>query len=137
MAIKTESAIERDFLQLLKDSSLASVLRGRIYRDEMRPADAKTEDIVFKFIAGTDAQIQEGIVVVNIYVPDLKRSGGRAVKDFSRIDALQEEAIKLTDNSTHSSEYRLTTDGSMTTIPVEGIEQHMIVLRLRFRRLSD
>ena len=80
MAIKTESAIERDFLQLLKDSSLASELRGRIYRDEMRPADAKTEDVVFKFIAGTDAQIQEGIVVVNIYVPDLKRSGGRAVK---------------------------------------------------------
>ena len=50
MAIKTESAIERDFLQLLKDSSLASELRGRIYRDEMRPADAKTEDVVFKFM---------------------------------------------------------------------------------------
>lgn len=137
MAIKTEIEIERDFLQLLKDSSLASELRGTIYRDEMRPPNAKTEDIVFAFLGGIDEQIQEGIVVVNIYVPDLKRNGGRAVKDDPRIGVLQKEAIKLIDNSTHSSEYRLKTDGSMKSSPVEGMEQHVIVLRLKFRRYSD
>lgn len=134
MAIKTEIDIERDFYLMLESSELGKALKGKVYRDEMRPADAMTEDIVCKFIAGIDDQIQSGIVVCNIYVPDQTKKGGKKVKDFNRIGELQRLAMNLLGVT---SEYKIATDASMTTIPVEGIEQHMIVLRLKFERISD
>lgn len=137
MAIKTEQEIERDFYMMLVESDLGLALRGKVYRDEMRPADAKTEDLVVKYLAGVDDQIQEGVMLCHIYVPDLTQKGGRKVKNFERIASLQSLARQLFDKSVNPSEYRLSTDGSMKTIPVDGIDQHMIILRLRYRRISD
>lgn len=134
MSVKTETQIERDFYSMLKTSSLGTELKGSIYRDEMRPANAKTEDLVLKMIAGTDEQIQEGIIVCNIYVPDVLQKGGKPVKDFDRIGKLQAKALELIGCT---SEYKIRTDGSPVTIAVDGIAQHMINLRLRFERIID
>lgn len=135
MAIKSEQQIERDFYLYLSTTALGKELRGSIYRDEMRPANAKTEDLVLKLIAGTDEQIQEGVIVCNIYVPDLQRKGGKSVKDFDRIAVLESLAIAIPSDATR--EYKMRTDGTPTTIAVEGTGQHMIVLRIRYRRISD
>lgn len=134
MAIKTESQIDRDFYSLIANSQLGKAIKGKIYRDEMRPADAKTEDIVSKFIAGYDEQIQYGIVVCNIYVPDIPHKGGKKIKDFVRIAELEEKIQALLESG---GDYRLTTDGTPKTTAVEGLEQHRIDLRLKFQRLSD
>ena len=74
---KTEIQIERDFYQFIKNSDLGAALRGTVYRSEMRPADATDEDLVVKFLAGTDEQIQRGTVVLNLYVPDIDYTDGR------------------------------------------------------------
>ena len=52
MAVKTENQIERDFFSFVKGSNLGKALLGGVYRSGMRPNDAKTEDLVIKFLAG-------------------------------------------------------------------------------------
>lgn len=49
MATKTEQQIERDFYSFVNKSPLGKAIKGKVYRDEMRPADAKTEDLIVKF----------------------------------------------------------------------------------------
>ena len=78
--IKTEQQIERDFYSFIKESSLGKAIKGSIYRPDMRPADAKTEDLVVKFYTGIDEQIQSGTVIIDIYIPDVKNTDGRMVR---------------------------------------------------------
>lgn len=132
--VYTETKIERDFFTMIKASALGQEIKGGVYRDEMRANNAKTEDVVVKFIAGTDEQIQAGIVVCRIYVPDLLQKGGKAVKDYNRIGVLQDKARGLIGCTT---EYSITSDGTFSTINMEGMSQHCIVCRLKFERITD
>ena len=52
MATKTEQQIERDFYSFVNKSPLGKAIKGKVYRDEMRPTDAKTEDLIVKFYTG-------------------------------------------------------------------------------------
>lgn len=132
---KTESQIERDFYALIKSSVLGKEIKGEVYRSEMRPYDATTEDIVVKFLAGEDEQIQTGVLIVNIYVNDKTGKDGRNVIDHSRVAKIEESAIKFVE-SCDDAEYLITTDGSMVTYPIDGIRQHQISMRLKFQRLN-
>ena len=83
--IKTETQIERDFYSFVKNSDLGKAIRGKVYRPEMRPTDATTEDLIVKFLAGLDEQVQTGVVIFNLYVPDIPYTDGRMVPDRKRI----------------------------------------------------
>ena len=133
--IKTEQQIERDFYSFIKDSSLGQAVKGGIYRAEMRPADATTEDLVIKFLSGTDEQVQTGVVVINLYVPDITSSDGRKVKDATRIAELEELILSFVDDNA-DTEYWLRTDGTPTSMYNEEISQHLIYARIKFNRIS-
>ncbi len=92
---KTEIQIERDFYGFIKQSTLAEAIRGDIYRRGMRPNNAKTEDIIVKYLGGIDEQIQAGTVVINIYVPYIPYQDGRRGEDLNRIGELQEAGNAL------------------------------------------
>ena len=66
MAVKTEIEVERDFYSFIRNGSLGNAIRGEVYRPDMRPSNAKTEDLIVKFLAGLDEQIQTGVVILNI-----------------------------------------------------------------------
>ena len=57
--------IERDFYSFVKNSDLGKAIKGKVYRPEMRPANATTEDLIVKFLAGLDEQVQTGVVIFN------------------------------------------------------------------------
>ena len=134
--IKTENQIERDFYTFIKQSKLGKGVKGTVYRADMRPDDAVTEDLVVKFLAGLDEQIQSGVVIINIYVPDrVYPDTGRKTKDHARIGVLQ-DLIQSFVNDNDNNEYWMQTDGTPTTTPIEGIEQHCISARIKFNRLS-
>lgn len=135
MAIKTEQQIERDFYSFIKGSNLGAAIKGNIYRSEMRPNDAKTEDLVVKYLAGIDEQIQSGVVILNIYVPDIAYQDGRKVIDHKRIGELQELVNEFV-NSNDNSEYWMQTDTTPTTMKNEDIEQHFIYVRIKFNRIT-
>lgn len=134
---KTEMQIERDFFSLVKNSPLGQAIKGGVYRSEMRPEDATTEDLVVKFYTGTDGQIQAGTVVFDIYVPDVAYgTKGRMVSDKKRIGELQ-ELIQSFVNDNADTEYLLYMETSPYTIEVEDIEQHCIKTRIKFNRLAQ
>ena len=135
MAIKTENQIERDFFSFVKGSKLGEAILGGIYRPGMRPNDAKTEDLVIKFLAGIDEQVQSGVVIFNLYVPDIPYSDGRMVKDMNRIGELQELILDFVNNA-GDGEYWLMTDVTPTTMRNEEIEQHFIYARIKFNRIT-
>lgn len=134
--IKTENQIERDFFTFIMQSKLGKGIKGTVYRADMRPDDAATEDLVVKFIAGLDEQIQSGVIIINIYVSDITNpSIGRKIKNHARIGELQ-GLIQSFVNDNDDTEYWMRTDGTPTSTAVEGIEQHCISARIKFQRLS-
>lgn len=132
---KTEIQIERDFYQLIKESSLGAAIRGTVYRSEMRPADATDEDLIVKFLAGTDEQIQRGTVILNLYVPDIIFTDGRKVADKKRIGELQELILDFIETC-DDTDYWIESDGTPYSTMNPDIEQHLIVSRLKFQRIS-
>lgn len=135
MAIKTEIEVERDFYSFIKNGSLGNTIKGSVYRPDMRPANAKTEDLIVKFLAGLDEQIQTGVVILNIYVPDAKNTDGRMVRDAARIGVLQ-AAIRDFVDKNDETEYWMETDGTPTSMKNEEIGQWCVTARIHFRRIS-
>lgn len=134
--VKTSEEIERDFYTLIKASTLGSAIKGSVYRDEMRPSDAETEDIVIKFLSGLDEQVQTGIVILRIYVPDLpKGKNGKKVIDHTRIAELQSHYRTFIDEN-GDVEYDITSDQTPYTTYEEEIEQHFIYCRIHFNRIT-
>lgn len=136
MATKTEKQIERDFFKFVCDSELARSISGKVYRKGVRPPDSDKEDIVVKFLSGLDEQIQSGIVVLNIYVPDETiRGTGTKVEAFERVAELEEILLTFIEEN-DSNEYDLSKDGTPKSLEAEGIEQHFIQARIKFRRTT-
>ena len=135
MAIKTEIEVERDFYSFIKNGSLGNTIKGSVYRPDMRPANAKTEDLIVKFLAGLDEQIQTGVVILNIYVPDAKNTDGRMVRDAARIGVLQ-AAIRDFVDKNDETEYWMETDGTPTSMKNEEIGQWCVTARIHFKRIS-
>lgn len=131
--LKTSTSIERDIIELLRGSELLEELRGTLYRAGLRPADATSEDAVLHFLTGRDEQIQEGFVMLTLYVPHLPLS--RPLPDYERIDLLQRLVLRWLP-TTATSSYLITTDGTPAAIPAPGAPYHLITARLRYRRLS-
>lgn len=136
MATKTEKRIERDFFEFVTKSELAKAVSGKVYRKGMRPPESDKEDIVVKFLSGIDEQIQSGIIVLNIYVPDTTiRSTGAKVEDIKRVEELEELALSFIEEN-DSTEYELSKDGTPKSLEAEGIEQHFISVRIKFKRIT-
>lgn len=136
MATKTEKRIERDFFEFVSNSELAKNISGMVYRKGMRPVGSDKEDIVVKFLSGIDEQIQSGIIVLNIYVPDTTiRSTGAKVEDIKRVEELEELVLSFIEEN-DSTEYELSKDGTPKSLEAEGIEQHFIQVRIKYRRIT-
>lgn len=137
MGTKTAEEVERDFYSFVKNGDLGAAIKGTVYRDEMRPANAETEDLVIKFLTGLDEQVQSGVVIFNLYVPDkLNSKDGRKVIDHSRVNEL-EKAIRDFVEKNENTEYWLQTDTTPTTMTNEDIGQHLIYARIKFYRLAQ
>lgn len=136
--VKSAENIERDVYNIIKKSLLGSAIKGAVYRKDMRLDDAKTEDIVVKFLAGLNTQVQHGVVVVNIYVPDIEITNRSVkVKNLKRVEFFQDlvnEVLEAIDET--ETEYEFETDSTPTSMKAEGMEQHFINVRLNFKRIT-
>lgn len=133
---KTSEDIEADVYRILKESALKKAIGGQVLRDGRRKKGATTEDAVVKFLSGIDGQEQSGVVLIHIYVPDKAFSDdGELSKDTPRIRELQRVVNNVIANDFDSNtEYVFEKDGTPQSYPVEGIEQHFINVRLKYRR---
>lgn len=134
--MKPSQEIERDFFTFIKESELGEAIGGSVYRSAMRPYNAKTEDIVVKFLAGEDEQIQTGIVIVNVYVPNIYyRTAGQAVPNHARLLELQDLVNQFFEDFA-STEYWIYPDTTPIVLEDDDIAQHHIYVRIRFKRMT-
>lgn len=130
---KTSGQIEEYVYGLITDSSLSADIRGTIYRDNLRPLNSETEDLVIQRAIGTANQVQIGVVNINVYVPNIL-SNSVSTKDVDRcveIEILMNSFVEsLTD-----SNYDFSLDEMIVTEKVEGIEQYFVNTRLKYRTI--
>lgn len=135
---KTGQQIEDDIYGLVNASSLSSLISGTVYKFGMRPKDSQTEDAIVKFVTGLDGQIQRGVVVVNIYVPDFDTyNDGILRKDITRCTELEVAAAEWVKSLTAGkSDYKFELAQTIYTEEEPDIHQHFTSIRLNYSLLT-
>ena len=146
---KTGKEIERDVFTLLKSSLIVTGrgvigavdrvdgINGGVYRSGQRPRDSKLEDMVVIFTTATSSQFQEGVVTLNIYVPDIyPYNDGVPRENGLRCEQLERLAQDSVDALTADlSDYLFSVEPSRVihTQREEEIHQSFVVVPLFFR----
>lgn len=116
----------KDFLYtFIKGSALELAVAangGELYKDQ-RPTNSGKEDIVISVLDGLNGQIQNAVINVNIYVPDVSRNVDK-IENTPRIRILSRVAIELLETS-NDGECRFHIE-KQTCFKVEGADEHCI-----------
>ncbi len=130
---RTGSEVVGDIRRLLDASGLKATLSGGIYRGGMRPRDSRKEDLVIIFTAGTHGDVDEGVVTLNLYVPDVEL-GGVMVANGQRCEELERMLYEWASGlSTASTPYLFRMRRAISTHAEEEIHQHFVSLKLGYR----
>lgn len=130
--MKSGDQIEFEFYEFIEESPLMSFINGQMYRDDMRPHNATSEDLVVTFKTGDAGQFQTGEVAVNVYVPFIE-NGGALVRDITRCRFISNEMIKTFKEFTNG-EYLIELITAPKSISIPNVKQTMVNARLEFTR---
>lgn len=135
---KTAKQIQGDIYKMLKESHLSTMLTGGIYRNGYRPRDSRLEDAVVIFTTGTSGQHPEGVVTINIFVPDIDPyANGLYVEDGQRTAQIEMAAQKWAESlTTEKSDYKFSLQKTIYTEEESDIQQHFIVVKLKYEYLN-
>lgn len=125
----------KHIVQLKNDGYLP--IKGDVYKANERPLDANTEDCCILVIGGNSLQIQEGDVVVNIYVPDIMNAEGLWKENRARTEQMEYILESLPMLLTSMGDVRFTIGGMILTFEEEGIHQHFASIKMNFKVLTD
>lgn len=134
--MKTGHQIQTDIYGMLKGSTLVASLSGGLYRQGMRPPDSRLEDCVVIFTTADAEQVQEGVVTLNVYVPDIyPYENGVPVEDIARCEVIEGLVQQWVETRTAgvSGGYLFNLTSAVHTQRDEEIHQSFVVARLRFR----
>lgn len=114
---------------------LAGAVDG-VFRRGARPAhrDGKV-DAVVGFLSGRDESDgfhQGGVVVLNIYVPDLPSMNGSRLRDVTRLTKLSRRVLEMIRGHPVGC-YHLRADGLAEVFSDEGAGIHYLSQRIRYR----
>ena len=131
----------QDLYQLLKDSTLANTVSGGVYYAETRPRDSKEEDIVIGYLAGVPADLQQIVVNINVFVPDIDPwQNGVLTPDIARLAAIEEAAAEWVNTlkvGTTGGKYNVSLYDNIHSGEAMGIGQHYVNVQLRLRYWSN
>lgn len=138
--IKSAKHIERDLWTYLKNGELSSSrsgVNGGFYRGDTRPDGSTLEDVVVKYLSGYDEQFQTGIVIVNIYVPDIAVSKyERKLANTKRLEQLSELLTNSIEDN-YDTEYGWYVEETPQILDADEINQHFVNARVRFNRFTE
>lgn len=97
------------------------------------------EDAVVIFTSCTPDQIQEGVVTINIFVPDIRPFGdGTSVQDGARCEEVEAMAQAWFDSlSACSSLYKFHLRDTIKSVHDVDIRQSFVVVKLGFRFFDE
>ena len=130
----TAKQVQNDIYQMLRTSTLSSMISGAVYKSGYRPRDSKEEDAVVIFTAGTPGEVQRGVVTINIFVPDIDPfENGLLVEDGERTAELEKAAAEWVETLTaDKSNYKFRLQQTIYTEAEAEINQHFVVVILQY-----
>lgn len=133
--MKTGTQIQTDIYGFLKGSTLIGSLSGGLYRHGLRPRDSQSEDCTVIFTTADAKQIQEGVVTINIFVPDIfPYPTGVPVVNIARCEEIEGLLQEWVDDMTaERSSYLFELKDAIHTQHDDSINQAFVVARLSFR----
>jgi len=138
---KTGYQVTGDVYQFIKDSALAELVNGDVYHAGTRPRDSNKEDIVIGFLAGYPADLQELVVNVNVFVPDVDPwNNGVLTPDVGRLTAIETAAATWVESltvGTTDGKYQVSLYDNIHSGEAAGIGQHYVNIQLRLRYWSN
>ena len=94
--MKTQTTVEQDFYNALKQTTLGRIIGGQIYKSRLRPLNSKSEDIIIIATALTASQLQLGVLTILIYTQGIRRNS-TILPDLERISEIENAAVILPD----------------------------------------
>ena len=133
--MKTGHQIQTDVYNLLKGSAFVAGLSGGLYRQGLRPRNSKLEDCIVIFTTADAEQVQEGVVTLNVYVPDIyPYDNGTPVEDVARCEAVEADLQSWVNAQTAGvSDYLFRLKGAVHTQRDDEIHQSFVVARITFK----
>lgn len=133
--MKSDIQIKDDIYDLLKTSSLASSITGKICKRSKRPKGSEKEDVVISVIANMNGQMQEATVNVNIYVKDDFSSDGQNEEPTIRLRTLCNLAKEVLEVG-RGDGFRFTLE-SQHVLAVDDDAVHVINNRLNYKQVNE
>ena len=127
--MKTDVEVRQDVFAVVKSSPIATAISGSL-RYIPRATGSKAEDCIISVLESDAKQIQDCIVNVNIYVPNIT-SGGESVENVTRTGALAkicETALK----SKHGDGFWLFLE-KQRIMAVNGKDEYVVNNRIRYK----
>lgn len=133
---KTAEEVESDIY-----TAVSKYLKGRIngetYRRGARPTNrGDKEDAVVSFLSGLDGQVQTGVVVVNVYVPNERRGDSYSVKNVARSMAVSRTLLNML-KEMRISGYDLRTERTVQTEEDNGVTRVTLRIKYKYNALID
>jgi len=113
------------------------MISGAVYKAGYRPRDSRLEDAIVIFTAGLAAEVETGVVTINIYVPDIAPyDNGVFVEDGARTVELESAAVEWVETLTaEKSNYKFSLNKTIYTEADADIKQHFVVIVLEYKYL--
>lgn len=136
---KTGHQIETDVYNMLKGTALAAAISGGIYRGGTRPRDSVKEDLVVVFTTADGAQVQNGVVTLNVFIPDVYPfENGVPVEDIARCEVVEGLVQAQVDAMTAAvSDYKFELKNAVHTQRDDAIRQSFVVAKLSFKLYTN
>lgn len=137
--MKTGFQVETDFFRAVKNTELYRKIKGDVYRDGLRPRDSKKDDIVIRLTALSVGQLQEGVLTILVFVPDIEMSGvGNLKRDINRLSKFEDLGAKAVEEirkelKDEYNEVKLQT--GIQSYP-DSNEEHFVSIRIQFQVLN-
>jgi hypothetical protein len=123
--------------ETLNSSSLKTEISGSIYKNR-RAASSTKEDIVINSLPINNAQLQQGVLNVNVHVPNKSVKKNKVVDstqpDYERMKELAAIAVDVLDDNwigDHHFEVQ-----QQVTVMDEATNDHYINIRLNFNSIN-
>lgn len=132
--MKTEADIRDDLYAYLKTTTLSNVISGKVFKyEEERPEKSMEEDLIIAPLTETPfSDIQEVVVMLRIYVKDLKDGGNQIYRtDSIRVKEL-EKICKETFLCFRTSGARCALE-NIKTFKVEASNEHCVACRINYK----
>ena len=127
--MKSDVEVRQDIFAIVNASEIKSAITGQV-RYIPRKAGSKLEDCIISVLDSDAAQIQDCIVNVDIYVPNIP-SDGESVENINRTGPLA-KICETVFKDIYGDGFRVYLE-KQRILPVNGKDEYVINNRLRYK----